>query len=61
MNMIMTRVFPPGIDVRKLPLVIFLQSQTFLKLEEFLEIIKPNPLTLQMSELRPRLLTAKAG
>lgn len=55
----MTRVLPLGINVRKLPLVNIRIITDILKLKEFLEIIKPNPLTLQMSELRPRLLNTK--
>ena len=59
MNMMLTRVFPLGINVRKLPMVNIRIITDILKLKEFLEIIKPNPLTLQMSELRPRLLNTK--
>lgn len=55
----MTGVLPLGINVRKLPLVNSRIITDILKLKEFLEIIKPNPLTLQMSELRPRLLNTK--
>ena len=57
MNMMMTPVLPLGINVRKLPVVNIRIITDILKLKEFLEII--SPLTLQMSELRPRLLNTK--